>query len=155
MKKLSWRPFAFTSYKFYRLCVRNPASGILQICHKSEKSQWRHNVPTWRHRHFYDVGLFLLSSLVIGSSFMSISSLVLELWQFIFIRVWPEIGNTPVWVLPNIWRLEQVKDVRLGTNVSNEILLKLAKCMSYSFYHFWVIKVKPTGGRAKITPNPD
>ena len=35
--------------------------------------------------------LFLLSSLVTGPSFMSISSLVLELWQFLFIRDWPEI----------------------------------------------------------------
>ena len=34
---------------------------------------------------FFDVILFLLSSLVNGPSFMSISSLVLELWQFSFI----------------------------------------------------------------------
>lgn len=34
-----------------------------------------------------------------------------------------EIGNTPAWVLPNIWRLGQVRDTKLGTNVSNEILL--------------------------------
>ena len=39
---------------------------------------------------FLDV-LFLLSILVTGPSFMSISSLVLELWQFPFIRDWPEI----------------------------------------------------------------
>ena len=41
--------------------------------------------------NFFDVVLFLLSSLVTGPSFMSISSLVLELWQFFFIRDWPEI----------------------------------------------------------------
>ena len=39
--------------------------------------------------NFFDVILFLLSSLVTDSSFMS--SLVLELWQFSFIRDWPEI----------------------------------------------------------------
>ena len=39
---------------------------------------------------FFDVFLCLLSSLVAGSSFMSISSLVLELWLFSFIRDWPE-----------------------------------------------------------------
>ena len=35
---------------------------------------------------FIDVVLFLLSGLVTGPSFMSVSSLVLELWQLSFIR---------------------------------------------------------------------
>ena len=35
----------------------------------------------------------------------------------------PEIGNVPIWVLLNIWRLERVKDTKFGTNVSNEMLL--------------------------------
>ena len=34
----------------------------------------------------------------------------------------PEIGNTPVWVLPNIWRLGQVRNTEFGTNVSNKML---------------------------------
>ena len=59
--------------KFCRLCARNPVSGLLQIDHKSEKWQWRYN---W---------------LVTDPSFMSISSLVLESWQFSLIRNWPEI----------------------------------------------------------------
>ena len=42
---------------------------------------------------FFDVVLFLLLSLVTGPSFMSISSLVLELWQFFFIRDWQKSGN--------------------------------------------------------------
>ena len=42
--------------------------------------------------NFFHVFLSLLSSLVTGPSFMSISSLVLELWQFTFIRDWSEIG---------------------------------------------------------------
>ena len=58
----------------------------------------------------------------------------------------PEIGNTPVWVLPNIWRLEQVMDTKFGANVSNRILLNAAKFQVYSLYRFWVIKRKPTGG---------
>ena len=40
--------------------------------------------------NFFDIVLFLLSNLVTGPSFMSISSPVLELWQFSFIRDWPE-----------------------------------------------------------------
>ena len=57
----------------------------------------------------------------------------------------PEIRNTSVWVLLNIWRLGRVKDTPIGTDVSNEILLSAAKCQSYSFYRFWIIKGKPTG----------
>ena len=58
----------------------------------------------------------------------------------------PEMGNTPVWVLPNIRTLGQVRDTKFVTNVSNKILLKATKCQSYSFYRFWVIKGKPTAG---------
>ena len=45
---------------------------------------------------FFDVVLFLLSSLVAFPSFMSISSLVLELWQFSFIRDWAEIRKSEI-----------------------------------------------------------
>ena len=54
------------------------------------------NILTWCHRQFFDVALFLLSSLVTGPSFMSISSLVLELWQFPFIRGWQEIWKPEI-----------------------------------------------------------
>ena len=40
---------------------------------------------------FFSLVFFLWSSLVTDSRFMSISSLLLELWQFSFIRGWPEI----------------------------------------------------------------
>ena len=45
---------------------------------------------------FFEVALFLLSILVTGPSFMSISSLILELWQFSFIRDWPEIRKSEI-----------------------------------------------------------
>ena len=44
---------------------------------------------------FYVV-LFLLSSLVTGPSFMLMSWLVQELWQFSFIRDWPEIWKSEI-----------------------------------------------------------
>ena len=42
----------------------------------------------------------------------------------------PEIGNTSVWVFPNICRLGQVRDTKfnMNTNVSNEMLLNAVKC---------------------------
>ena len=69
----------------------------------------------------------------------------------------PEIGNTPAWVLPNIWRLERVRDTKFGTDVSDEMLLNTAKSQVYNFYSFWVIKGEPTmggGGRDEIAPHP-
>ena len=45
---------------------------------------------------FFDVVLFLLLSLVAGPSFMSISLLLVELWQFSFIRDGPEIWNSEI-----------------------------------------------------------
>ena len=73
--------------------------------------------------NFFDVFLFVLSILVTGPSFMSISSLVLELWQFSFIRDWPEIWKLEIplskfcpisgdwgelWV-PNLTRMSLIK----------------------------------------------
>ena len=43
---------------------------------------------------FFDAVLFLLSILVTALSFMSISMQLLELWQFTFIRDWPEIQKS-------------------------------------------------------------
>ena len=98
--------------------------------------------------NFFDVVLFRLSNLVTGPSFMAISSLVLELWQFFYKELTrnPEIRNTPVWRLPNIWVFRRVRDTKFGTNVSNKISRNAAKCQDYSFYRFWVIKGKLTRG---------
>ena len=63
----------------------------------------------------------------------------------------PEIGNTPVWILPNIWRSGKVRDTKFGPDVPNEMLLNAAKLQSYSSYRFRVIKGKPTGG-VKLPP---
>ena len=66
-----------------------------------------------------------------------------------------EIRNTPIWVLPNIWRLGQIRDTKVGTNTSNKMLMNTAKCQGYSIYIFWVVKAKPTGvgweGGLKLT----
>ena len=39
----------------------------------------------------------------------------------------PEIEMIPVLILPNIWRLGQAVATKLGTNVSNKVLLNAAK----------------------------
>ena len=52
------------------------------------------DMTSWSN--FYDIVLFLLSSLGTAPSFMSISWLVLELWQSSFIRDWPEIQKSQI-----------------------------------------------------------
>ena len=108
------------------------------------------NLPTWRHRQiFWRCFVSHLKSgywskfdvnIITGSGVMAIffcKGLTRN----------TEIENTPVWALPNIWRLGRVRH----TNVINEIWLYTAKYPGYSFHYFWVIKGKPTmkqgGGR--------
>ena len=59
----------------------------------------------------------------------------------------PEIGNTPVWVLPNIWRLGQVMNAKLATNVSNRMLLNAAV--------FELLRENQMGGVKLPPPRPD
>ena len=70
----------------------------------------------------------------------------------------PEIRNTPIWVLPNIWRLGQVSDTKFGMDVSNEMLLNAKKCQGYSFYLLPFLSSEllreNQQGRGKITPPP-
>ena len=49
-----------------------------------------------KYTFFFNVVLILLPSLVTGPSFMSISSPLLELWQFSFIRDGPEIRKSEI-----------------------------------------------------------
>ena len=86
--------------------------------------------------------LFLLLILVTGPSFMSISSLVLELQQFSFITDWPEIWKSEIppsefcprsgdwgkWGIPNLARMSLLKfywmlqNVRVTTFTVSELL---------------------------------
>ena len=45
----------------------------------------------------------------------------------------PEIGNTPVSVLPNIWRLVHIRDTKFAANVSNKMLLMLQNARVTAF----------------------
>ena len=117
---------------------------MLQIGQKSEKWCWRHNFPTFFWRSFVSLVKFSYwakfhVNIITGSRIMTIffsKGLTRN----------PEIGSTHVWVFPNIWRLGRVMDTKFCTIVSNRMLLNAAKFQGYSFYHFWVIKGKPTEG---------
>ena len=73
-------------------CLRT-APNWPEIKKMTMTSQFSNMVST---SNFFDVVLFLLSSLITGPSFMSISSRVLELWQFSFIKDWPEIRKSKI-----------------------------------------------------------
>ena len=106
--------------------------------------------------NFFDLAVFLLSSLVTGPSFMSISSLVLELWQFPFIRDWPEIRKSEIppsefcpisgdwgklWI-PNLARMSLI-----------ECYWMLQNSRVTAFTVFELLKENQLGG-GKITPPP-
>ena len=55
-------------------------------------------------------------SIITGSGVMTISF-------YMWLTRNLEIGNTHVWVLPNIWRLGRVRDTKFSTDVSNKTLL--------------------------------
>ena len=121
-------------------------------CSKLAINQKNNNVTISWHEviiKVFDVTAFLLSCLVTGPNFIVTGSAVTTILIYKGLTRNPEIGNTPVWVLLNIWRLGQVRDTKSGTNVSNEKLLNAAKCHDYSFYRFWVIKGKSAGKGVK------
>ena len=101
--------------------------------------------------NLFDVVLFLLWSLVNGPSFMLISSLVLELWQFSFIRDWPEIRKSET--LPSKFCPIFGDWDKLGIpNLTPVSLIKCYWMAQNAMYRFWVIKGKPIGegGEGKI-----
>ena len=65
----------------------------------------------------------------------------------------PEVGNTPSEFCP-IYGDWSILNTKFGTNVSNRMLLNATKFQGYSFYRFWVIKRKPTGGGGAKLPHP-
>ena len=80
---------------------------------------------------FFDVVYYFLSSLVTGPSFMSISSQVLELWQFSFLSDWTEIQKSElvlsdVFPIPGDWS-------KLG--IPNLAQMSLMKC-------YWMLRKK-------------
>ena len=105
---------------------------------------------------FFDVLLLLLSRLVTGPSF--IPSLVLKLWQFSFIRDWPEIWKSEIppsgfcqisgnWGELEILHLTHISLMKCYWMLQN--------AQGYSFYRFWVINPSrpDPGQREKINLN--
>ena len=124
------KDYYYWKYKFYRLFISNPATGLLQIGCKLRKWQWRHNFPKWCHYQIF------WSSFVSNVKFSYWSNFRVNFstgYGFMTTSFYkgltrnPEIANTTVWVLPKILRLARVKDTRFVTNISNKMLQNAVK----------------------------
>ena len=139
-----WRKSSFTDYASG---IRLPDCSKLAIHRKNDN-----DVTIFRHDIIVNFFWRCLVSLVNFSYWSKFhiniitGSGVMTIYFYKWLTRNPEIRNILVWVLTNIWRLGQIRNTTIGTDVFNEMLLNAAKCQGYSFYRFWVIKGKPTGG---------
>ena len=106
--------------------------------------------------NFFDVVLFLLPSLVTGPSFMSTSSLVLELWQVSFIRDWPEIQKSEISLSEFCSISEDWRELWIP-NLARMFLMEcywiLQNSRVTAFTIFELLRQNQLGGD-KITPPP-
>ena len=114
--------------------------------HFSINRKSRHNLAIWGHRAFFWRFVSLAKIIYWSQFYVNIIAGSGVMTIFFHKGLTKKFGNTPVWVLPNTWRLGRVRDTLFGTNVSDEMLLNAAKYQGYSFYPFWVIKGKSTAG---------
>ena len=124
----------------------------LSDCSESATNQENDNnvIICWRDVivNLFDSFLVFLSILVTCKFHVNIitASGVMTIFFYEGLTRNLEIGNILVWVFLNIWRLGKVSNIKFGTNISNEMLLNAPKFQGYSFYCFWIFKVKPTVG---------
>ena len=121
---------------------------------KIKKWQWHHNFLTWRQRQLF-LTLFFLSSLVADPSFMSISSLVLQLWQFPFIRDWPEIRKSeipPSELCPISGDWGELWMPNLARMSLTEYYWKLQNSRVTAFIIFELLRENQLGGGVKLAP---
>ena len=105
---------------------------------------------------FFDVVLFLLSSLVTGPSFMWISSLVLELSQFSFIRDGPEIWKSEIppfefCTKPEDWGKLGIPNLAQMSPIKCYLMLQNARVTAFTISE--LLREYQQGG-SKITPPP-
>ena len=105
--------------------------------------------------NFFDVVLFFLSSLVTSPSFMSISSVVLELWQSSFIRDWPEIrkSETPSYLFPKSgdWGELRIPNVARMSLIECYWMLQNSRVTAFTVLEL-LRENKLGGGGGKFTP---
>ena len=131
-------------YKFYRLCVWNPAFGLLQIGRKLENVN-SNDVIIFRPDVIVKYFWYFFVSLVNLSYWSKFHDNIINCSGVMTISFNkgltrnPEMGNTPVWI-SRYWD---------GQGIPNLTRTSLIKC-----YHCWFITAKPTWGGVKFTSPP-
>ena len=102
------------------------------------------------------VAEFLLSSLVTGPSFLSMLWLVLESWQFLFIKDWPKIGKSEITSsefcqISGDWGKFGIPNLSQMSLIKCYWMLQIVRVTAFATSEFWVSKRKPTGG-VKLSP---
>ena len=120
---------AIIDNKFYNLC--DPDCSKLAINWKNDN-----DVTTFRKfiKFFSPYSISLVKFSYWPKFHVNIMAGVTKFFDYKGLTRNLEIVNTPVWVLPSILRLGQVRDTEFGTNVSNKMLLNAPKCQGYSAF---------------------
>ena len=116
-------------------------------CHQLKKWGWHCNFSKWHHRQFFWRCRVLLVKFNYYDKFHAniiTGSGVIKICFYMWFH--QEIGNTPVWVLTNVWSLKWVRIAKSCINVFNKKLSNAEKYQVSNFYCFLVIKGKPTRG---------
>ena len=111
---------------FCRLCVRNPASGLLKLAKIRKMTMTSQFFDMTSTSQFFWCCFVSLVNFSYWSKFhvnIITDSRIMTIFFYKGLTRNPEIGNTPVWVLPNIWRLGWVRDTKFDMNVYNKMLL--------------------------------
>ena len=105
---------------------------------------------------FFDLILFFLSSLVNGPSFMSTSSLILELWHFSFIRDWQEIRKSEIppsefYPISRDWDESEIPNLAQMSLIKCYWRLQNARVTAFTVSE--LLRENQQGGRGGITPH--
>ena len=94
----------------------------------------------------------MTSSLFFGRCLVSLIKFSYK-WKF-HVKISTCYGVLAIFVYTELTRNGKYPCLSFSTNFSSEKLLTTAKYQDYSFYQFWVIKEKPTGGKFPL-PHTD
>ena len=122
--------------KFYRLCIQNLSSGLLQIGHKSEKCHGRHNFLTWHHRQFFWRCFVSLLKFSYWSKFHINSTTGSEVMTIFLWKGLPEILKLEIPHLSFARHLEKYNFLKISD--ANSIFADVKSIIQLSHWHFFL-----------------
>ena len=102
----------------------------------------------------FDVALFLVNFSYASKFHVNIITASGIMTIFFYKRLTrnPEFGNTPAWVLPNIWRLGRVMDTKFDTKISNRKLHWMLQNSSVTAFTVFELLRENQLGWVKLSP---